>query len=79
MASRQVYHSSHTTKDGWHVLLDGKIVSKHKTQDLAEQDAMQRARAVHDKGGLSQAVLHKTNGTLRTEHTYGKDPERHPG
>jgi U3 small nucleolar ribonucleoprotein component len=79
MATREVYHSTHTDKDGWHVLMNGKIVSKHELQAQAELDARVRARAAYKRGRLGQAVLHKKNGTIRTEHTYGKDPERHPG
>ena len=29
--------------------------------------------------GWRLAVLHKRDGTIREERTYGRDPERHPG
>ena len=41
---RKVYHSSHTEKDGWHVLLDRELVSKHATQEESEE-AAKKARA----------------------------------
>jgi hypothetical protein len=79
MSDRQVFHSTHTEKEGWHVLLNGKTVSKHETQRESHEDAKNRARNAFKKGGLGQAVLHKENGTIQTEHTYGKDPERTAG
>ena len=76
---RQVFHSIQTKKDGWVVLLDQQVVSKHANQKEAEQAAIEEGRAADDAGGLGQAVLHKSDGTIREERTYGKDPEKTPG
>ena len=76
---RQVFHSIQTKKDGWVVLLDQQVVSKHANQKEAEQAAIEEARATYEDGGLGQAVLHKLDGQIREERTYGKDPEKTPG
>lgn len=73
--ARQIFHSILTKKDGWVVLLDKQVVSKHGTQKEAEEAATEEARVSYKDGGLGQAVLHKTDGTIREERTYGKDPE----
>ncbi|CAN5290673.1 DUF2188 domain-containing protein [soil metagenome] len=78
MSDRKVFHSVHKG-DAWCVVSGGKTVSKHKTQQESEDAAISAGRAVHDKGGLGQAVLHLESGTIKTEHTYGKDPRSTPG
>jgi hypothetical protein len=78
MTERQVFHS--VQRNGqWTVTLHNKSVAVHETQSESEEDAKDRARTVFRKGGLGQAVLHRADGAIRTEHTYGKDPERFPG
>ena len=80
MASqKRVVFNSSLTKDGWMVTSGGEPVSNHETQKESEAAAMAAARQVYKDGGLGQAVLHKANGTIREERTYGKDPERTPG
>jgi DNA modification methylase len=37
-------------------------------------DAVQRAREVAKNQPISQVVIRKLDGTIQTEHTYGKDP-----
>ena len=77
-ATRQVFNSS-LSKKGWVVTRSGKTVSNHPNQKESEAAAIAAAREVYDGGGLGQAVLHKKDGTIREERTYGKDPERTPG
>jgi len=79
MTDRKVFHSTHTSGEGWHVALNGKTLSKHLTQNESHEAAKAYARKAYEDGDLGQAVLHKENGTIQTEHTYGKDPERTPG
>jgi hypothetical protein len=76
--SRKVFHSV-SRKGTWTVTLSNRAVATHATQAESEKDAKDRARQAHEEGGLGQAVLHRVDGSIRTEHTYGKDPERHPG
>jgi hypothetical protein len=75
---RQVFNSS-LSKNGWIVTSGGKTLSDHKTQKESEGAAIAAAKEVHDGGGLAQAVLHNSDGMIREERTYGKDPERTPG
>jgi hypothetical protein len=75
---RQVFHSIQSKK-GWQVERNKRVVSHHERQTEAEAAAIEAAKAVYDNGGLGQAVLHKANGEIREERTYGKDPERTPG
>jgi hypothetical protein len=77
-ATRQVFNSS-LSKKGWIMTRGGKTVSNHQSQKEAEAAAIAAARKVHEGGGLAQAVLHKSDGTIREERTYGKDPEKYPG
>jgi hypothetical protein len=78
MARRQVFHSS-PAKDGWKVTQSGNALSNHETQKAAEAAAIAAGRRAKESGGLGQAVLHKGDGKIREERTYGKDPRRTPG
>jgi hypothetical protein len=78
MAKRQVCHSSNT-KEGWVVTSDGKILGGFNTQADAESEAMRLGKKAEEDGGLGQAVLHKADGEIKEERTYGKDPRQHPG
>jgi hypothetical protein len=37
-------------------------------------DAVERVREVARNQPLAQVVIHKQDGTIQTEHTYGRDP-----
>jgi len=75
---RKVFNSS-LTKDGWMVTTGGKQLSNHETQKEAEPVATAAVGKAYQDSRLGQAVLHKANGEIREERTYGKDPERTPG
>lgn len=75
---RRVFHSIQT-KVGWQVKENGRTVSSHATQAQSHAAAIAAGRLAHEGGGLGQAVLHKSDGTIGEERTYGRDPERHPG
>jgi hypothetical protein len=72
---RHVFHSS-LTKTGWVVREGGETVSRNSNQKANEAAAIAAGRKAYQAGGLGQAVLHKKDGTIREERTYGKDPER---
>jgi Uncharacterized protein conserved in bacteria (DUF2188) len=76
--TRKVYHSV-PTKTGWKVESNGRALSKHRTQHAAEKAAVKAGHKAQDAGGLGQAVLHKSNGRIREERTYGADPRRTRG
>lgn len=76
--SRKVYHSL-PNGDGWKVSYHGTTVSNHRTQAASEAKAVTLGHRAENAGGLGQAVLHKSNGTIREERTYGSDPRRTKG
>jgi hypothetical protein len=78
MSKRKVFHSSPSV-DGWKVTSGGKTLSHHRTQGNSEKAAIRAGHKAEDAGGLGQAVLHRSDGTIREERTYGKDPGRYPG
>ncbi|WOH64130.1 DUF2188 domain-containing protein [Bradyrhizobium sp. BWA-3-5] len=73
MTKRQVFHSV-PKGDGWVVKKGGEVVSNHRTQKASEAAAVKAGHRAQDSGGLGQAVLHKSDGTIREERTYGNDP-----
>jgi len=75
---REVFHSS-LTKLGWVVREGGETISQHRSQKEAEMAARLCGRKAYLNGGLGQAVFHKTDGTIREERTYGRDPQQRPG
>lgn len=54
----------------WSVKKDGQVVSNHRKKE----NAVQSGTAVAKKQDNSQIVIHKKNGQIQTEHTYGNDP-----
>jgi hypothetical protein len=78
MTKRQVFHSV-PKNNGWAVKHNGEVVSNHRTQKASETAAIKAGHKAEDKGGLGQAVLHKTDGRIREERTYGDDPRNIKG
>lgn len=78
--TRDVYHSVPSASGkGWDVKHKGEVVSHHRKQATSERAAVKAGHKAEDAGRLGQAVLHRANGTIREERTYGADPERSPG
>ncbi len=77
---REIFHST-PKKDGngWVVQQGGEVISNHRKQATAERAAVKAGHAAQDAGGLGQAILHKSDGTIREERTYGADPKKSPG
>jgi tartrate dehydratase beta subunit/fumarate hydratase class I family protein len=68
--ARKVYHSG-PSDTGWKVTSAGRTISTHRTQRASEAAATAAGRKAEAKGGLGQAVLHKLNGRIREERSYG--------
>ena len=75
---RKVYHSA-PSDGGWKVEISGRTISNHRTQAASEQAAIKAGHKAQNAGGLGQAILHKSNGRIREERTYGSDPRRTKG
>jgi hypothetical protein len=71
---RKSYHVSRKSGGGWKVKGAGakRASSTHRTQRAAQKAARRLAK----KQPKGQVVIHRRNGKIRTEHTYGADP--HP-
>ena len=78
MTEQQIRHIFHSTltRNGWEVREGGETLSRHPDQQQCEAAAVDAARQIVDEGGLAQAVLHESDGTIRQESTFGRDRER---
>jgi uncharacterized protein YdaT len=72
MTKRKIYHVTHGANGGWKVKGENasRAVSNHDTK----ADAINRAKELAKNQDRGQVVIHKKDGTIQTEHTYGKDP-----
>jgi uncharacterized protein YdaT len=71
MKPRKVYHVT-PHGDDWKVKAEG---SKRAVDIIDNKaDAVERAIELAKSNPLGQVKIHKQDGTIQTEHTYGKDP-----
>lgn len=77
MAKRKQYHvTADKKKGGWKVTLTGASLQYNfKTKPPAVQKAVELAR----KSKPSQVLIHKLDGKIQEERTYGDDPRRSKG
>jgi len=78
MSKRSVYHLVPDKKEGvWKGMKEGadraSVVSDNK------RDAFDKLREIAQNSPLSQVKIHKKDGTIQEERTYGKDPKKYPG
>lgn len=77
MPERKVYHVVPNPNGGWDVRREG---SNRASAHLDTKDpAVDRATDLAKSAPLGQVIIHKGDGTIQTEHTYGEDPRRHKG
>lgn len=77
MTKRKVYHVIPNSDSGWDVQKEGsKRPSGHFDK---KSDAVSRGKELAKSGPLGQIKIHKGDGKIQTEHTYGQDPERYKG
>jgi len=77
MAKRIVYHVT-TGDDGWKVKKEGAQRASGRTENKADAITLARDLA-KNADGLSQVKVHKEDGSIQTEWTYGADPKKYPG
>lgn len=72
MSERKVYHVLPADKGGWQVKLENgqRASSLHDTKD----EAVAAGRELAKSNELGQLIIHKSDGTIQTEYTYGADP-----
>lgn len=74
MSKRTTYHVVHD-EDQWKVKKAG---SDRSTANFnGKQDAIDRAKELAKNQELGQVKIHKQNGRVQTEYTYGKDPKKY--
>lgn len=67
--SRKVYRVQHISTI-WHVRHNGGTLSTH----ALKSDAVSAGQSVAKANEPSQLVVHKLDGTIEYEYTYGNDP-----
>lgn len=78
--ARNVFHLVHTKADGrWHLEENGRSFADFETKGAAEAAGKARGNELHARGTDAQLVIHREDGSIETEHTYGHDPRRTPG
>jgi hypothetical protein len=74
--NRKIYHVTPAGED-WRVRRTGarRAASIHESKSAAITRAKQLAR----HAALGQVRVHRSDGAIQTEYTYGRDPRRSPG
>jgi len=74
MSDRKIHHVMPGSGGRWQVKGGGaqRATSLHETK----AEALTRARELAKSLPLAQVIVHKQDGTIQTEYTYGEDP--HP-
>lgn len=72
MPERQTWHITTHDDDGWQVKKAGndQATSVHENK----QEAIEAGRDLAKDQALGQLKIHKTDGTIQEERTYGDDP-----
>lgn len=72
MPTRQTWHVTTHDDEGWQVKKAGneQATSRHETK----QDAIEEAKELAKNRELGQIKIHKMDGTIQEERTYGEDP-----
>lgn len=74
---RTVYHVSPHPDGGWKVQKEKapRAIARHDKKN----DAVARAKSTAQKNIPSQVIVHKADGEIQTEFTYGDDPKKKKG
>lgn len=74
---RVTYHVVSNRGGGWNVKKEN--AQRATVTTGTKQEAIQRARDLAKAQDLGQVIVHRADGVIQTEWTYGQDPERHRG
>jgi hypothetical protein len=78
--ARTVVHLVHKNADDkWHLESAGKDLGAFDTKQEAEERGKKVGHDLGAKGQDAQLVVHRQDGSIETEWTYGHDPRRTPG
>ncbi|MEO8672153.1 MAG: DUF2188 domain-containing protein [Tahibacter sp.] len=78
---RSTYHVVYKAEDRtWHVEEEGgRSLAQFDTKDRAVREAQLRASAHELNGTLARLFVHRENGMVQMEYSYGAEPRRVPG
>jgi hypothetical protein len=77
---RFVIHVVHSNSSGrWHLKHNDTTLASFETKAEAFGEGQAQGNKLWDEGNPAQLVIHREDGSIEREYTYGKDPERHPG
>jgi hypothetical protein len=74
---RKVYHLTKGSDGDWKGALVG--ARRPSVSAATKAEALERIVEIAKGAGLAQVVIHKENGIIQSERTYGEDPRRFPG
>ena len=77
MSKREKIHIVPRENGDWAVKREG--AGKASSVHNEKQEAIERGKELAKDAPLGQIIIHKRDGTIQTEHTYGEDPEKYPG
>lgn len=77
MTGRKVYHVIPAAEGNWKVV-EARAIRATSIHER-KLDAINRARQLAKKGRMGQVIIHRTDGEVQKEYTYGKDPVRSLG
>jgi hypothetical protein len=73
MGERRVYHvTKRDDGQGWETKAEG--AQRASTIERTKEEAVKAAAGLAKNASLGQVVIHKQDGTIQSERTYGKDP-----
>jgi len=65
--------------DRWHLQHLGRSISAFDTREEAIDAGRTRAHRLHEVGTNAQLVIHREDGSIENEFSYGEDPHEIPG
>jgi uncharacterized protein YdaT len=74
---RVTYHVVASRSGGWNVKRENAQRASATTD--TKREAIDRARDLAKAQDLGQVIVHRSDGVIQTEWTYGQDPEKHRG
>lgn len=79
-SNRKVLRIEPSQNSGWRLSVPGETAYRvFDKKEYAVATGRNLCRDILENGGLAQLVVHKKNGKIQTEYTYGKDPRKSKG
>ena len=79
-SKRRVYHVVHDkSSERWRIEREGAERATRRVDTKSEAISVARRLAEGGELGLGQVIVHRADGSIEKEYTYGNDPRRTPG